>query len=368
MVNFRLSQVVNFQLSFRNALPDLENAPLFQVMGKSKDYGDASGKIYRFDESVKDAWANLFEYKGSLENVRLRFSVEKLGIKIENVVILCGDQSDTHETGGWDRFLEKIRKPVDDKQTTRLDHDRNLNIHGFMAKSQETQGLKTEVNPLDPTGIRATMGNRVPVESSTSDSFAPFLSGDGITASATFPFDEKTPIKRRKQIALMAISCLFLLAAAVTLWKDYLRPASPTDSMKSGTPVSHEASFEASIAVLPFSNISGNSKEDYLSDGITEQIITSLSKTPKMLVIARNSVFTYKGKPVTVQQVGEELGVRYVLEGSVRKSGDRLRIAAQLIDAKTGNHLWSERYDRELKDLFEIQDEITMKVIEVGLK
>jgi len=122
-----------------------------------------------------------------------------------------------------------------------------------------------------------------------------------------------------------------------------------------------------SIAVLPFANISGDPKEDYLSDGITENIITALSKTPKMLVIARNSVFTYKGKPVMVQQVSEELGVRYVLEGSVQKEGDRLRITAQLIDAKTGNHIWSDRYDRELKDLFALQDEITMRVIE-GLR
>jgi len=122
-------------------------------------------------------------------------------------------------------------------------------------------------------------------------------------------------------------------------------------------------SDEPSIAVLPFANISGDPKEDYLSDGITEQIITALSKTPKMLVIARNSVFTYKGKPVMVQQVNEELGVRYVLEGSVQKSGDKLRITAQLIDAKTGNHLWSERYDRDLKDLFDLQDDITKNVI-----
>ena len=118
-----------------------------------------------------------------------------------------------------------------------------------------------------------------------------------------------------------------------------------------------------SIAVLPFANISGDPKEGYLSDGITENIITALSKTPKMLVIARNSVFTYKGKPVMVQQVSEELGVRYVLEGSVQKSGDKLRITAQLIDAKTGNHLWAEKYDRDLKDLFALQDDITKNVI-----
>jgi len=118
-----------------------------------------------------------------------------------------------------------------------------------------------------------------------------------------------------------------------------------------------------SIAVLPFVNISGDPKEDYLSDGITEQIITALSKTPKMLVIARNSVFTYKGKPVKVQQVSKELGVRYVLEGSVQKSGDRLRITAQLIDATSGNNIWGESFDRTLNDIFVLQDDITRNVI-----
>jgi adenylate cyclase len=118
-----------------------------------------------------------------------------------------------------------------------------------------------------------------------------------------------------------------------------------------------------SIAVLPFVNMSGDPEQEYFSDGITETIITGLSKTPKLFVIARNSAFTYKGKPTNVQKVGRELGVRHVLEGSVQRSGDRLRITAQLVDAKTGNHLWAEQYDRELKDIFALQDEITMKII-----
>ncbi len=118
-----------------------------------------------------------------------------------------------------------------------------------------------------------------------------------------------------------------------------------------------------SIAVLAFANMSGDSEQEYFSDGLTEEIITALSKVPHLFVIARNSTFAYKGKPVNVKQVGQELGVRYVLEGSVRKAGDRVRITAQLIDAKTGNHLWAERYDRELKDIFALQDEITMKIL-----
>jgi adenylate cyclase len=118
-----------------------------------------------------------------------------------------------------------------------------------------------------------------------------------------------------------------------------------------------------SIAVLPFVNMSGDPEQEYFSDGITEEIITALSKTPKLFVIARNSTFTYKGKPVKVQQVGRELGVKYVLEGSVRKAEDKVRITAQLVDAQTGHHLWADRYDRELKEIFALQDEITLKIL-----
>jgi TolB-like protein/Tfp pilus assembly protein PilF len=118
-----------------------------------------------------------------------------------------------------------------------------------------------------------------------------------------------------------------------------------------------------SIAVLAFDNLSGDPEQEFFSDGISEEIINALSKTDQLFVIARNSSFTYKGKPVDVKQVARELGVRYVLEGSVRKSEDRVRITAQLIDATKGHHLWSDRYDRELKDIFAVQDEITMKII-----
>ena len=107
-----------------------------------------------------------------------------------------------------------------------------------------------------------------------------------------------------------------------------------------------------SIAVLPFVNMSKDPDLEYLCDGITETIITTLSKNPFIFVIASNSSFTYKGKPVKVNKVAEELGVQYVIEGSVQKSGDRLRMAVQLIDALTGRHIWSERFDRTLNDLF----------------
>jgi len=118
-----------------------------------------------------------------------------------------------------------------------------------------------------------------------------------------------------------------------------------------------------SIAVLPFVNISGDPEQEYFADGMTEAIITALAKVPDMLVIASTSTFTYKGKSVKVQQVGKELGVKSVLEGSVQRSGNRIRLTAQLIDAKTENHLWAERYDRNLEDIFKLQDELTIKIL-----
>jgi adenylate cyclase len=117
-----------------------------------------------------------------------------------------------------------------------------------------------------------------------------------------------------------------------------------------------------SIAILPFTNMSGDPEQEYFSDGISEDLITTLSRIRWLFVIARNSTFTYKGRPVDVKQVGRELGVRYVLEGSVRKGGSRVRITAQLIDATNGAHLWAERFDRELADIFSLQDEITERI------
>jgi adenylate cyclase len=118
-----------------------------------------------------------------------------------------------------------------------------------------------------------------------------------------------------------------------------------------------------SIAVLPFTNMSGDPEQDYIGDGLSENIISALSISSKLFVIARNSTFTYKGKPVKVQHVARDLGVQYVLEGSVQKSGERLRVTAQLIDAIKGHHLWSAKYDRKMEDLFGLQDEITKKIV-----
>ena len=117
-----------------------------------------------------------------------------------------------------------------------------------------------------------------------------------------------------------------------------------------------------SIAVLPFQNMSGDPEQEYFADGMVEEIITALSRIRWLFVIARNSSFTYKGQFVDVKRIGRELGVRYVLEGSVRKSGNRVRITAQLVEAESGAHLWADRFDGSLEDVFELQDDVAVSV------
>ncbi len=171
----------------------------------------------------------------------------------------------------------------------------------------------------------------------------------------------KVVSKNRKYLIIAALVVVIITMAALRqfVWHPSQRGAEKADPKKMAFPLPDKPS----IAVLPFANMSEDSKQEYFSDGLTEEIITALSKTPRIFVIARNSTFTYKGKAVKVKQVAEELGVRYVLEGSVRKSENHVRITAQLIDALTGKHLWAERYDRDLKELFAIQDEITLEII-----
>ena len=172
--------------------------------------------------------------------------------------------------------------------------------------------------------------------------------------------EERPKPKHWRWAAIGGVVVLVVVVAAFAIWTSYFRPAfEPASEERMSFPLPEEPS----IAVLPFVNMGGDPRQDYLSDGISENLITALSKTPKMFVIASNSVFAYKGKPVSVKQVAEDLGVRYVLEGSVQRSEDRLRITAQLIDAIKGHHLWAERYDRELGDIFALQDEITMKIL-----
>jgi len=169
-------------------------------------------------------------------------------------------------------------------------------------------------------------------------------------------------LETRLDIIKLIVLAMSVLVGAAGLWNTYFRTVPPPAGVASVQKAVLPLPDKPSIAVLPFENMTGDPRQEYFTDGFTEQIITSLSKIPALFVISRNSTFSYKGKPVKVQQVGEELGVRYVLEGSVQKSSNRIRINVQLIDAIPGQHVWAESYDRDLKDIFGLQDEVILKI------
>jgi TolB-like protein/class 3 adenylate cyclase len=155
------------------------------------------------------------------------------------------------------------------------------------------------------------------------------------------------------------VAVLAIAAVGIMVW----RPWAPDVEPASVERMAFALPDKPSLAVLPFDNMSGDPEQEYFADGMTEDLITDLSKISGLFVIARNSTFTYKGTPVEVRQVAEDLGVRYVLEGSVRRAGDEVRINAQLIDATTGGHVWAERYDGSVVDIFSVQDEFVRKIV-----
>ena len=285
------------------ALPNLEGAPLFRVLGRTKEYDDGVGKTYRFSEEEKDIWANLFEYKGSEENVRLRFSVDKLGVSLSDVVITYGQDPNLDDVNAWDRFIEGLKKSVEDKP-----------------------------EPVDEYPVRTEPGTAV--------------SGpDKLSRFRSLGF-QKT--------ALIVFALLIVGFSAAVIWRTYFYQTPSTRRVVADRP---------SIAVLPFTNMSGEPEKEYLADGISENIITALAKIPEILVIARNSTFVYKGRPLNIRQIAEELRVQYVLEGAIQATGNRLRVTTQLVDADSEYHLWAESFDRDLKDFFAVQDEITLRVL-----
>jgi len=299
---------------WQHALPNLEEAPLFMVLGKKKGYEEGIGKTYHFSEAEKDSWANLFEYKGSHENVRLKFAIDKIGATLNDIVIIY---EDSLNADAWERFISSLK---------------------------EKEGEKPKVEP----------DNRVSEELEVP---APQLEKRRIVL-----------LRRYRWPALITAIGVVVGVAAIAIWGLYIHytpqpEMTPKEEVASKEKMAFPLPDVPSIAVLPFVNLSGDPKQEFFCDGMTEEIITALSKVPRLFVIARNSTFTYKGKQVKVNQVSEDLGVRYVLEGGLQRSGDRIRITVQLIDALTGNHVWAERYDRDLKDIFALQDEITIEVL-----
>jgi len=286
---------------WQHALPNLEEAPLFMVLGKKKGYEEGIGKTYHFTEAEKDSWANLFEYKGSHENVRLKFAIDRIGATLDDVVIVYEDSLNAE---AWEKFLSSLKEKK--------------------AESDKPIPEKPEV--------------------------------------AVPALEKRTALlpSRYRWVALMAAIGVILGTIIFAIWKTYLKPG-PGD-VASMEKMAFPLPDKPSIAVLPFVELSEDSKQEFLCDGLTENITTTLSKIPELFVIARNSVLVYKGKPVDIKKVAENLGVRYVLEGSVQKSGERIRINAQLIDATSGHHIWSEKYDRDKRDLFALLDDVTRNI------
>ena len=300
------SLVTRIYKKWKDALPDLENAPLFKVVGRKKE-DDGTRRSYRFSEAEKDAWANLFEYKGSEEHVRLRFSVDKLGAGLDDVSIVYEDSCDGD---AWEKFISSLK-----------------------AKSDEGSALEPAQTILEAPSAAMPGG----------------MQGNVVK------------LLHRRSALLIAVLLVALGVVSFLMWQTH-SPARRRN-LASIERMAFPLPDKPSIAVLPFTNMSNDKEQEYFADGLADEIINALSKLSSVFVIARNSTFTYKGKPVKVQQVAEELGVRYVLEGSVRKMGDKVRITAQLVDALTGNHLMSEEYERDVKDVFAVQDDLTMKIL-----
>ena len=296
---------------WKDALPDLENAPLFKVVGRKKRYDESMDKVYGFGEGEKDGWANLFEYNGSYENLRLRFSIDRLDACLDDVIIVYGESpAKSANEDAWEGFIAHLKENLENRSIPE-DADGEFKESGLPLLRQRRW-------------LRAVPGRwRWPV--------------------------------------LLALIALVVGAAIFAVWKTNL--SAPQVKVASGEKMTFPLPDEPSIAVLPFRNLSDDPKQEYFSDGLTDDLITDLSKISQLFVIARNSVFTYKDKSVNIRQVAEELGVRYVLEGSVRRAEDQVRINAQLIDATTGGHLWAERYDGKMENVFALQDRITQKIV-----
>ena len=293
----------------------------FQGPRKKKGYEEGIGKTYSFTETEKDIWANLFEYKGSEENVRLKFAIDRAGATLNDVVIVYEDSLNAE---AWEKFISSLKE----KEWEREEAERQEPEQAEKQEPEPDQRVSEEPGVVSP------------------------------------PLERKRTLlpARYRWVALIAGIMVVLGAVTLAIWKTHAKPK-PAD-VASIEKMAFPLPENPSIAVLPFANMSGDPKQEFLCDGITEEIITALAKIPQLFVIARTSTDSYKGKPVKVKQVSEELGVQYVLEGGIQRSGDRIRITAQLIDALTGHHLWSKRYDRDLKDIFALQDEITINILQ----
>ena len=215
------------------------------------------------------------------------------------------------------------------------------------------QQLKGFDNTVRVYAVKTEPGEAIPDPESAQEIPDPEPVAESASQAST------KPASVSKIWAVAVVVILLVAAGGLIAW---LQPWQSGVELADPNEMAYALPDKPSIAVLPFANMSNDADQEYFSDGITEDIITDISKISGLFVLARNSTFTYKGKAVKVRQVAEELGVRYVLEGSVRRAGEQIRITAQLIDALTGNHVWADRYDRDLDDVFKVQSEVAQQV------
>ena len=338
---------------WKDILPNLEEAPLFKVLGKKKEYEEGDAKTYHFTEAEKDNWANLFEYKGSEENVRLKFAVDRIGAGLDDVVIIYEDAINGE---AWEKFISTLK----DKVEVKPEQERIEEVHkepltqvsqpAKIAWSSRYRWAALIVAIGVVAGVAAITiwkyyGYHAPQPEVTlkekTTSHQPEKSLEVASPPSEAPAKEKMIEKVSKTEP----------------------PPPPKFEVASKEKMALPLPDKPSIAVLPFVNMNKDPEQEFFSDGLTEEIINILSKSPYLFVVARTSTSAYKGKSIRVDQVAQELGVRYVLEGSVRRAGDQVRISAQLIDAKTGHNQWAERYDGNMRDVFTIQDEIASKIM-----
>ena len=355
---------------WKDALPNLEEAPLFKVLGRRKEYEEGAGKTYPFTEAEKDNWANLFEYMGNEENVRLKFAIDKIGATLDDVDIIY---EDSLNGVAWERFISSLK----DKAEIKPEKEKIDEVHKKLMpqvppprkwkiawpRQYRWAALIVAIGVAGGAAVIAIWGfylRNIPNPEATPKEKTASLqqeksltavppsteaSAKGETVGEVFPKEKKAPPSPEK------------VSEPVTSTPPKLEVATKD---KTAFPLPDKPS----IAVLPFVNMSKDPEQELFSDGLTEEIITTLSKSPYLFVAARNSTLKYKGQPVDVKQVSKDLGVQYLMAGSVRRSGEKVRITAQLIDAIEGHHLWAERFDREIKEIFAIQDEIASKIME----
>jgi adenylate cyclase len=294
------------KMAWRHRLPDLESAALFKILDRDLVAPYEKGGKYRYQcaEAECDSWASLFGYDEN-NTWRFKFAVDSASVGLDDISVTLGDLRDN---SAWEEFIKRLN-------------------------------------------IKPVAGE--------------ILKGPGVSATAEPASKERDRHKGIRKViwGWAIIAAAAIIAVVVWRFTVYKTPA-PTQSVDLGVAV-YPSSDKPSLAVLPFENLTGDPQQEFFSDGIADQLITSLSQEPYLYVAARTSSFTFRGNPMPAQEIAAKLGVQYLIEGSVQRDKDRVRINVQLIDGRDGNHIWSKGYDRNNADLFALQDDISMEVMAV---